>query len=296
MISQEKHLDGVITKGIGGFYYVSCGDRMIECRARGAFRKQGVLPIVGDKVSLKLNDDGSGSVEEIYERKNFLVRPGVSNVDAIVLVSAAKAPLPDFFLTDKLLVTAEKKGIEGIICLNKIDLVSKDEAEEFCNVYTKAGYRVITACAATGEGVEEIKSLIKGRTVAFAGLSGVGKSSLLKRITGKSLETGSVSKIERGRHTTRYVELISAAQGFVFDTPGFSRLEADELYADELWQYFPEIRARQGECRFRTCNHILEPGCCVLEAVEAGEIAPTRHKSYKELFTKLSEIKDWQRK
>jgi len=296
LISQEKHLDGVIIKGIGGFYYVSCGEEIVECRARGAFRNKDISPIVGDRVSVKLNEDGSGSVAEIYERKNFMLRPGVSNVDAIIIVSAAKAPIPDFSLVDKLLVTAEEKGIEGIICLNKTDLVTERDAEEFCLVYKKAGYRVVLACATTGEGIEELKSLIKGRTVAFAGLSGVGKSSLLKRITGKSLETGSVSRIERGRHTTRYVELISAAGGFVFDTPGFSRLEADEIYADELWQYFPEIRKRKNECRFRTCNHINEPGCSVLKALQDGEMAISRHKSYEELYLRLKEIKDWQRK
>jgi len=296
LISEERYQDGIIIKGIGGFYYVLCGEKVVECRARGAFRKKDISPIVGDRVKIKINDDESGSVSEIYERKNFLIRPGVSNVDAIIIVSAAKAPLPDFSLVDKLLVTAEKKGIEGIICLNKTDLADDAQAESFCEVYQKAGYKVIKACALTGEGTDEIKNLIKGRTVAFTGLSGVGKSSLLKQITGKSLETGSVSKIERGRHTTRYVEIISAAGGFVFDTPGFSRLEADDVYADELWQYFPEIRERQGECRFRTCNHIREPGCSVLDAVENGEMAPSRHKSYEELYLRLKDIKDWQRK
>ena len=296
MIENKDRVVGTIVKGIGGFYYVKTQEGVIECRARGKFRKNELSPIVGDKVTIALNPDGSGQVVEIHERKNFLIRPGVSNVDKLVLVSAAKSPLPDMLLIDKLLVIAESKGIECIICLNKTDLASYDEAKEFISVYEKASYPSILASAKTGEGVDEIQKLIKGKTVAFAGLSGVGKSSLLKRITGVDLETGNVSKIERGKHTTRHVELISAQDALVFDTPGFSRLEADELRADELWQYFPEIADFQGECKFRTCNHVGEKGCAVKEAVESGAISRSRYESYNTLFDKLKEIKDWERK
>ncbi len=296
MIDSQNRCIGTIVKGIGGFYYVSTGEEIIECHARGKFRKNDLSPIVGDTVTLLLNEDGTGSISSIHERKNFLVRPDVANVDILVLVSAMRSPMPDFMLIDKLLVTAESKGIECVICLNKTDLAQSDEIEEFASVYKKAQYKVIVASAKTGEGVKEIKSIIKGKTVAFAGLSGVGKSSLLKRITGVDLKTGSVSKIERGKHTTRHVELIEAAGGFVFDTPGFSRLETDELYASNLWQYFPEFSSFHGECRFRTCNHVGEPGCCVKQALEDGIIAPSRYENYVTLFNKLKEIKDWERK
>ncbi len=296
MIDTQNRTEGIIIKGIGGFYYVSTPQGIVECHARGKFRKDELSPIVGDSVSLLLNPEGTGSICQIYERKNFLIRPGVSNVDALVLVSAARSPMPDYLLIDKLLVTAESKGIEGIICLNKTDLVTDDEAEQFCTVYRKAGYLVIAASAKTGEGVKEIQALIKGRTVAFAGLSGVGKSSLLKRITGADLQVGSVSRIERGKHTTRHVELIEAAGGYVFDTPGFSRLEADTLRASDLWQYFPEITPLHGTCRFRTCNHLGEPGCSVREAVDGGSIAQHRYESYIEIYNKLKDIKDWERK
>ena len=296
MIENKNRVVGTIVKGIGGFYYVRTENDVIECRARGKFRKNELSPIVGDKVTVALNPDGSGQVVEIHERKNFLIRPGVSNVDKLVLVSAAKSPLPDMLLIDKLLVIAESKGIECIICLNKTDLASYEEAKDFISVYEKASYPCILASAKTGEGVDEIQKLIKGKTVAFAGLSGVGKSSLLKRITGVDLETGNVSKIERGKHTTRHVELIAAADALVFDTPGFSRLEADEIRADELWQYFPEIADLQGECKFRTCNHVGEKGCAVKEAVDSGAISQSRYESYNTLFNKLKEIKDWERK
>ncbi len=294
MISQE--LTGTILKGISGFYYVSTSNGIIECHARGKFRKKDLSPIVGDRITLSLSPDGTGSIDSIFERRNSLVRPEVANVDTLVLVSAIASPLPDFSLIDKLLVIAESKGIEGVICINKTDLAPSDDARAFCDIYTKAGYKTIIASAKTGEGTDALKDIIKGKTVAFAGLSGVGKSSLLKRVTGLDLQTGSVSKIERGKHTTRHVELMEACGGFVFDTPGFSRLEADELYSNDLWQYFPEISRFHGECRFRTCNHVGEPGCKVAEAVDEGLIAQSRYDNYVVLFNKLKDIKDWQRK
>ena len=295
MITSQE-LTGTILKGIGGFYYVSTDKGIIECHARGKFRKNALSPIVGDFITLLLSPDGTGSISKIHPRKNFLIRPEVANVDVLVLVSAMKSPLPDLTLIDKLLVTAESKKIKGVICLNKTDLSDSDEIAQMADIYEKAGYKVVIASAKTGEGTEELRAIIKGKTVAFAGLSGVGKSSLLKRVTGIDLQTGSVSKIDRGKHTTRHVELLEAAGGLVFDTPGFSRLEADELYASDLWQYFPEIAHFHGECRFRTCNHIGEPGCTVKEAVESGAIASSRYENYVSLYNKLKEIKDWQRK
>lgn len=293
---EDRFLDGIIIKGIGGFYYVNCADRIIECHARGKFRKNALTPIVGDRVSVKLNSDDTGSVSHIYPRKNFLIRPGVSNVDAIILVSAAKMPLPDFSLTDKLLVTAESKGIEAFICLNKTDLAEKDDISAFTNTYIKAGYTVIQTCAKTGEGIDKIKEIISGKTVAFAGLSGVGKSSLISKLTQTELEVGDVSRIERGKHTTRHVELMRAYDGYVFDTPGFSRLEADNLRAENLWQYFPEIQKHHGTCKFRTCNHVGEPDCSVLREVESGNICKSRYESYLSLYNRLKNIKEWERK
>ncbi len=289
-------LTGTILKGIGGFYYVSTSKGIIECHARGKFRKKDLSPMVGDVVDIEIAHDGTGSIGKIHPRKNYLIRPEVSNIDALVLVCAMRSPLPDFQLLDKLLVIAESKDIKGVICLNKTDLSNTDEIAEISDIYAKAGYSVIVASAKTGEGVAELRNVIKNNTVAFAGLSGVGKSSLLKRVTGADLKTGSVSKIERGKHTTRHVELMEAAGGFVFDTPGFSRLEANELYASDLWQYFPEIASFYGECRFRTCNHVGEPGCSVKDAVISGAIAESRYENYVLLFNKLKEIKDWQRK
>jgi len=296
LINNENRIVGTIIKGIGGFYYVSTADDVIECHARGKFRKNELSPIVGDVVEITMNPEGTGNIREIKPRKNFMIRPGVANVDVLVLVSAAKSPLPDYSLLDKLLVIAESKGIKAVICLNKTDLAELDEVREFMSVYERASYPVIAASAKTGEGVREIQEIIRGKTVAFAGLSGVGKSSLLKRITGVELKTGDVSKIQRGKHTTRHVELIEAAGGFVFDTPGFSRLEADELRAGDLWKYFPEFLELHSTCKFRTCNHIGEKGCSVEQAVNQGSIARSRYENYILLFNRLKDIKDWERK
>lgn len=292
---EEKYIEGTIIKGIGGFYYVKAQNSIIECHARGKFRKNSLSPIVGDNVTVLMNPDETGSIFKIHERKNSLARPGVSNVDAIVLVSAVRSPLPDFFLTDKLLVIAESKGIKGYICLNKTDLADSDDILNFKSTYEKAGYKVFCTCSKTGEGFDELKGIIKNKTVAFAGLSGVGKSSIISVLSETELETGNVSRIERGKHTTRHVELIEACEGYVFDTPGFSRLEADELRAENLWQYFPEIREYHQTCRFRTCNHVGEPGCSVAAALNNGEIAQSRYNSYQSLYNKLKNIKEWER-
>ena len=287
--------DGVIIKGIGGFYYVDTKDEIIECHAKGKFRKNEITPMVGDRVSVVVNEDLTGSISKIHERKNFLIRPGVANVDAVVIVSALRSPMPDYRLIDKLLVTTESKNIEAILCLNKTDLTGDNNPEVFIDTYRKAGYRVFVTSAKENSGIDELKGAIKEKTVAFAGLSGVGKSSILKLITGKELETGSVSKIERGKHTTRHIELMRTNEGYVFDTPGFSRLEADDIFAENLWELFPEIRKLQGMCKFRTCNHITEPGCSVIEAAKSGQMAQSRYESYVALFDKLKEIKDWER-
>ncbi len=285
--------EGTIVKGVGGNYYISAGDRIIECSARGRLRRE-LAPTVGDRVSINIGRDGTGSIEKILPRRNCLIRPSVANIDILLVVCAAASPEPDLGLLDKLLAIAACKDIEGVVCVNKTDLVS--DAGSITDVYRRAGYRTLTACAKTGEGLDEICGLIKGKTVAFAGLSGVGKSSLLSLVTGRSLEVGDVSRIERGRHTTRHVELISAHGGYVLDTPGFSRLEVEGIKAQELRLLFPEMKKMEGQCRFRGCTHTAEPDCAVISAVEKGEIAASRYDSYKEMYGVLKGIKEWEEK
>ncbi len=282
---------GRIIKGIGGFYYVKADDKIYECHARGLLRRK-VTPTVGDFADI-LTDGEKGSILDICQRKNVLIRPSVSNVDQIVLVSAFSSPSPDLRLIDKLLVTARKNDIDAILCFNKSDL--KDTcSDEIVKTYEKAGYKVFVTCAKEGFEKNLLLPFLKGKTTAFTGLSGVGKSSLLSLIVGEKLETGEVSKIERGRHTTRHVELIEIDKDtYVFDTPGFSKLEIQEIGEEELKNYFPEMMPFEGKCRFRGCNHVKEPDCAVIEAVNQGIIARTRHESYKEFFEELKEKNKW---
>ncbi|MBQ2284435.1 MAG: ribosome small subunit-dependent GTPase A [Clostridia bacterium] len=288
--------DGVIVKGIGGFYYVSTENGVAECRARGKFRKQGIKPMVGDRVKITVVNENTmeGAVEEIFERKNFLIRPPVANIECIVIVVAATKPQPDFFMIDKLILSAQSKGIEVVIAVNKTDLESSDEIK---NIYEKAGYSVIPVCAKNNFGVDDLKAKISGKITAFAGNSGVGKSSLLNRF-GLSLDVGDVSKIERGKHTTRHVELFEVVPGtYVMDTPGFSILEITDIEANDVKKYFNEIAEYDGKCRFADCCHFgTKPrDCAVAEAVANGEIPQSRFESYKQLYEALKEIKTWEK-
>ena len=284
-------MTGVITKGIGGFYYVKAEDgKTYECRARGIFRKNGTKPMIGDRVVIALNGE-QGSVSEILPRKNFLIRPSVSNIDLLVLVSATKSPEANPYFLDKLLVIAERQEISPVLCFNKEDLADGDALEE---IYRSCGYPIIHTSAATGEGVEQLRALICGKTAAFAGLSGVGKSSLLTLLTSTELETGAVSeRLQRGKHTTRHVELLPLPEGgFVLDTPGFSSLVPENFPPEELSWCFPEMRDA-GECRFRGCSHISEPDCAVKKKRSEGGISESRYQSYCKLYSALKEHKDW---
>ncbi len=284
---------GTIIKGIGGFYYVKASGDVYECKARGLFRKKKITPMIGDRVEIETVGE-KGFVVEILPRKSFLVRPPVANIDAMLLVAAAVSPEPSLFLIDKMLINSEINNITPALCINKTDLKKRGDIEE---IYKKAGYDVFCVSAETREGTDAVLEYLKGKTTAFAGLSGVGKSSLLNIITDGGLETGSVSeKIQRGKHTTRHVELFEAADGFVLDTPGFSSLEVEGVKAEDLWLYFPEMADCGEGCRFRGCSHTNEPGCAVKEKLENGGIAPSRYESYKELYEKLKSVKEWEKK
>ena len=268
-------IKGRIIKGIGGFYYVKAADNTVyECKARGIFRKESIKPAIGDYVDITL-ENGKGSIEKIYPRTSYLVRPPVANIDVLVIVVAAAEPEPNILLIDKLLVNAEEVGISPVILINKTDVKSGDE---LCEIYKKAGYPVILTSAKTEEIKDVILPYVKDKTSAFAGLSGVGKSTILNLITDSPLETGEISdKIKRGKHTTRHVELLELPEGgFVLDTPGFSSFELNRIKANELYRYFPEMRDFDDMCRFAGCCHINEPDCIIKEKVESGEIAKSR--------------------
>lgn len=294
-------MEGIIIKGIGGFYYVETAEGIFECKAKGLFRKKGIAPLAGDHCKISTMPDNTGFIEEILPRKNVFVRPPVANVDGMYIVCAAATPDPLPILIDKLSVVAIKEGTEASIIINKMDIKTED-TEKLEIAYKNAGFKVFSVSAATGEGIEEIKKDMVGKLSVFAGCSGVGKSSILNCILPDiKRETGGVSeKIKRGRHTTREVSLIKLSEGgYIADTPGFSEIEIAEIIdieKEDLYLYFPEIERFSGNCNFRDCRHISEPGCNVKNAVEEGEISPLRYESYKEIFKQLGEKNKWEKK
>ena len=283
---------GTVMRGIGGFYSViSPEGQVYSLRAQGKIRHGRLSPLVGDEVDfVPGGEDEEGWLTAIHPRRNSLVRPAVSNIDEIVLVAAPTSPQMDALLIDRLLIAASRAGIEASLVVNKSDL-APDEAARIARQYAGAGIKTDCVCARTGEGIERVRARLAGRTHAFGGQSGVGKSSLINALYGLSLETGNISrKIERGKHTTRRCELIPVAGGgFVLDTPGFSLMETDLIEPARLADYYPEFLPFAGKCRFAPCYHMTEPDCAVRLALNEGKIAPERHERYRVLLDEMKE-------
>lgn len=293
----EKTLDGIIIKGIGGFYYIEAAGEIYECKARGAFRKKKISPLAGDKVTITVREGKENTIDEIKERKNFLQRPPVANIDTLIIVSSVKEPVPSLLVIDKLTAIAVDKGIKPCVVFSKSDLGDTAELEE---VYKKAGIEVASVCCKTGEGVDKVKRMIGSGITVFTGNTGVGKSSLLNCIDERfSLATGEISdKLGRGRHTTREVTLYRVGEGYVADTPGFSSLDIQEtsdiIVKENLPFCFPEFEEYLGRCKFSSCSHTVEKGCLVLEALRMGDIHPKRHESYVSMYNDVKDLKEWQ--
>ena len=296
MVTEKKV--GRIIRSISGFYDVQTEDKLISCRARGILRKQGQSPLTGDMVEITV-EKGKGMVEKILPRKNSFVRPAVANVDALVVFAANVNPVTEPFLIDRVAAIAGDQEVPVYLCVNKCDL---DPALDLVRIYNKAGFPVICTSAETGDGVEELRELLKGKLTAFTGNSGVGKSSILNKLCPElALPTGEVSeKLGRGRHTTRHVELYSLGPDtYVADTPGFSSFDTDQMdviLKENLQYAFPDFGKYIGSCRFDDCSHRKEPGCAVTEALTAGEIEQTRYDSYLRLYEKAAQIKLWELK
>lgn len=281
-------LEGVLVKAKGGFYYAMVAQgEVVRCRARGRLKGEGAQLLVGDRVEVSFRQPGDGMVERIFPRKNSLIRPSIANVDQVVVVITLHEPPLDLHLLHRIIVAAGAAGLAGILCFNKLDLLKtaadRSRIQELENVFRASGYTVLRTSSLMGEGLDLLRDSLKGKTSVLAGPSGAGKSTLLNRLKPDlNLESASISpKTGRGRHTTRHVELVSLDEyTFVADTPGFQRLDVVRIPARRLAAFFPEIAAREGECRFIGCLHHREPGCAVKETVENGEIAPWRYEMY----------------
>lgn len=288
--------EGLIIKGIGGFYYVEAADRIYECKAKGIFRKEKITPLAGDRVVITVREDGQNTIEEILPRKSLLSRPPVANVKKLFIVSSTCSPNPNTLIIDRLTVIAEKNNIEPVVVFTKIDLKSSVELEE---IYKLAGIKCYSVSCVTGEGVDAVKAEISDGISVFAGNTGVGKSSLLNAIdTSLIRSTGEIStKLGRGRHTTREVELFRINNGYVADTPGFSSLDFESgevILKDDIQYYFSDFKDYIGTCKFTSCAHIADKGCSIVDAVNKGKISKSRHDSYKMLYDEVKDIKEWQ--
>ncbi len=293
----DKILDGIIIKGIGGFYYVEAAGEVFECKARGAFRKKRITPLAGDNVKITVREGKENTIDEILERKNSLVRPPVANIDTLIVVSSIKEPVPSLLVIDKLTAIAVDKGIKPCVVFSKSDLADTTEYEE---IYKKAGIEVCSVCNKTGEGVDKVKAMIGEGITVFTGNTGVGKSSLLNAIDSRfSLATGEISdKLGRGRHTTREVTLYHIGEGLVADTPGFSSLDIQEsseiIVKENLPFCFPEFSEYLGCCKFTSCSHTVEKGCAILQALDEGKISPKRHENYVAMYNDVKDLKEWE--
>ena len=291
--------EGIITKAVGGNYYVAVADGVLCCNARGVFRKEKISPCAGDNVVVSIEENAVPLIVEIKERKNHIIRPPLANLDCALLVTSAVDPVPNTLVTDKLISIFESKHIEPVIVITKQDL---RECEDFAGIYRKCGFKVFYMDNSTGNGIDAIRSYISGKLSALIGNSGVGKSSLMNHLfPGLERSTGDISKkLGRGKHTTRHVELYKLeGGGYIADTPGFSSFDTnryDIIFKDKLAGCFPEFQKYEGKCRFPDCSHTKEKGCAVIEAVKNGEIAKSRHESYVEMSEQAKQLKEWEYK
>ncbi len=300
-------MQGKIIRGIGGFYYVHVVDSvqkeesisgLYECKAKGIFRNQNIKPLVGDNVEVEILDSEKklGNIQKILPRQNALIRPAVANVDQAVVVFALSYPKPNLNLLDRFLLMMKTQGVPTVICFNKSDEQEEDVIHQMIQEYRGSESAVLHTSTVTGDGLEEFRRLLLGKTTVLAGPSGVGKSSVMNVLfPDAKMEIGNISdKIKRGKHTTRHSELFSlGGETYIMDTPGFTSLRLPSLEKEELKEYYPEFEQFKADCRFLGCVHINEPDCTVKQALEAGKISRKRYENYKQFYEEISNMKKY---
>lgn len=287
-------MQGIIIKGIGGFYYVKVDNTVYECKARGKFRHKELSPLVGDKVIIEL-DGNKGFIKEICHRNSELIRPSIANVTQAFIVFAVRNPDFNIDLLNKFLILCEINKLKAVICFNKIDLADSSEIEKTASLVSSIGYEIIYVNAKSGYGIEKIKGHLKNNITVFCGPSGVGKSTILNFIVGHSaMETGDISKrLNRGKHTTRHCELLEIDGGYIADSPGFSSLDIGFIKKEQLQMCFPEFNEYYNQCKFSTCMHNKEPRCAVKDAVKANKINESRYNFYIKTLEEISNRREW---
>jgi ribosome biogenesis GTPase len=288
---------GQIIKALSGFYEVQSGQQIYRTRARGNFRKRKITPLVGDFVEFESKEQSEGYILEILERQNEMIRPPIANINQVVVIMSAVEPAFSLNLLDRFLIYLESLNVQGTVYLTKTDLISDElyaQIKVSLDYYASIGYRIFAPRTAfTAETIAAIEATFANQTTVFTGQTGAGKSTLLNHIEPKlNLATAEISKsLNRGKHTTRHIELIPINGGLVGDTPGFSSLGLLDVTSETLVDRFPEFREIGQGCKFRTCQHVMEPKCAVKEALEAGQILRSRYDNYLQFRAELKDLR-----